>query len=149
MLTVCAYFGTIQGEKINEPEPDLSPICKNKKCPELGPNGLSVSGPVGFRQARRALTHTHAHTHAHTHTRSHTCTHTHTQTRLCMCARSLTHSHTLAHTHTHTLRHTYTHTRTHTHTHTHTRVMPVNEHSRAQSVITACASNDIIPIIRS
>ncbi len=55
MLTVCAYFGTIQGEKLNEPEPDLSPICKNKKRPEPGPNGLSVTGPVGFRWACRAL----------------------------------------------------------------------------------------------
>ncbi len=35
MLTVCAYLGTIQGEKLNEPEPDLSPICKKKKN---GPN---------------------------------------------------------------------------------------------------------------
>ncbi len=48
MLTVCAYLGTIQGEKLKEPEPDLSPICKNKKRPEPGPNGLSVSGPVRF-----------------------------------------------------------------------------------------------------
>ncbi len=31
MLTVCAYLGTIKGEKLNEPAPDLSPICKNKK----------------------------------------------------------------------------------------------------------------------
>ncbi len=48
MLTVCAYLGIIQGEKLNEPEPDLSPICKNKKWPEPSPNGLSVSGSDGL-----------------------------------------------------------------------------------------------------
>ncbi len=47
MLTICAYLGTIKGEKLNEPESNLSPICKNKQRPEPGPNGLSVSGPSG------------------------------------------------------------------------------------------------------
>ncbi len=57
MLTVCAYLGTIRGEKLNEPEPDLSPICKNKKTsrtrpewtqrvgPRLVPTGLQGSSP--------------------------------------------------------------------------------------------------------
>ncbi len=51
MLTICAYLGTIQGA-----EPNLSPNCKKKKCPEPGPNGLSVSGPVGLeiRDLRKA-----------------------------------------------------------------------------------------------
>ncbi len=41
-------MGTIKGEKLNEHESDLSPICKNKKRPEPGPNGLSVSGSDGL-----------------------------------------------------------------------------------------------------
>ncbi len=45
---VCAYLGTIKGEKLNEPKSDLSPICQKKKRPEPGPNGLSVSGPDGL-----------------------------------------------------------------------------------------------------
>ncbi len=48
-------MGTNKGEKLNEPESDPSPICKKKKWPEPGPNGLSVSGPVGFRRACRPL----------------------------------------------------------------------------------------------
>ncbi len=45
---MCAYLGTIKGEKLNEPESDPSPICQKKKCPEPGPKGLSVSGPGGL-----------------------------------------------------------------------------------------------------
>ncbi len=135
MLTVCAYFGTIQGEKLNEPEPDLSPICKNKKRPEwtllVGPRRI----PTGLQGSN---------THTHTHTRSHTCTHTHTHT--CSLPHTFTHArshtqthihiHTHAHTHTHT--HTHAHTRTHTHTHTHTHKGYASKYTQQGTVCNHC-----------
>ncbi len=44
---VFAYLGTMKGEKLNEPESDLSPICQKKK--KNDPNGLRVSGPESTR----------------------------------------------------------------------------------------------------
>ncbi len=62
MLTVCMYLGTIKGEKLNEPKPDLSQICKNKKRPEwtqrVGPRwvppGLQGSS-VNLRLSLQAI----------------------------------------------------------------------------------------------
>ncbi len=45
MLTVCVYLGTINGEKLNEPEPDPSPICKNKKTARTQPEWTQRVGP--------------------------------------------------------------------------------------------------------
>ncbi len=47
MLTICAYWGTIKGA-----EPDLNPICKNKKKARTRPEWTQRVGP---RRACRAL----------------------------------------------------------------------------------------------
>ncbi len=47
MLTVCAYLGTIKGEKLNEPEPDLSPILKTKNGPNPARMDSACRAPSG------------------------------------------------------------------------------------------------------
>ncbi len=56
---MCTYLGTIKGEKLNEPESDLSPICQKKNTARMdsacrAPTGLQGSGGGGERDKLQA-----------------------------------------------------------------------------------------------